>query len=271
MSWFVLRVEPRDRDAVISRLFEAGAQGLEEREDGLLAYFSSSDCAEAAATDVGPLVLPGHAIEPVAVTDWTVAWRSGVRAITLGRLTIAPPWLASDFDPSTTVVIDPGMAFGTGEHASTRGALRLLQAAGVEGVDVADLGAGSAVLSIAAARLGARRVYAIESDSDAMLNASENIERNGVNAVVHLLDGEAAVVLPLVAPVDVVVANIISGVLADLLPDIRRALRRGGRAILAGLLQEERPAWERRLAADCWISVSDDSEGDWWSVLIQSP
>src|SRR6185312_7241181 len=108
------------------------------------------------------------------------------------------------------------------------------------GERVADLGAGSAVLSIAAAKLGAAHVAAIEIDPDAIGNAEENVRCNGVADQVRVIEGDAATLLPLVAPVQVVLANIISSVLTELLPAISLALADEGCAILSGILVAER-------------------------------
>ena len=161
------------------------------------------------------------------------------------------------------------MAFGTGEHATTRGVVRLMQLIeSIPGV-VADLGAGSAVLSICAAKLGARRVVAIELDHDAIGNAEENIRVNGVAAEVTVLEGDAMTLLPLVAPVGLILANIISSVLLDLLPVIRDSLSPGGNAILSGILLEEREKMVAAVTAAGWGIVSEDTEEGWWSVLIE--
>src|SRR5690606_40079497 len=113
--------------------------------------------------------------------DWSREWRSGIGAHRLGDLVVTPPWLADEYPAERRVVIEPGMAFGTGEHATTRGVVRLMQGALREGDRVADLGAGSAVLAIAAAKLGARKVIAVELDEDAIPNAEENVAANGVS------------------------------------------------------------------------------------------
>jgi ribosomal protein L11 methyltransferase len=144
----------------------------------------------------------------------------------------------------------------------------LLQEAMREGVAVADLGSGSAVLSIAAARLGASRVFAIEYDGDAISNAELNVRVNAVDGVVHVFEGEAGVMLPLIAPVDLILANIISSVLVELLPAMRRALREGGRAVLSGILLEEKPAMLEALSGDGWRVIEEDEEEVWWSVTV---
>jgi ribosomal protein L11 methyltransferase len=136
------------------------------------------------------------------------------------------------------------------------------------GLVVADLGAGSAVLSIVAAKLGASRVFAVEYDADAIPNAEENVRRNDVEAVVHVFEGDATVFLPLVAPVDVVVANIISSVLVELLPAMHTALRPGGHAVLAGILVEEKEFMLEAPHSDGWRLEREDVEDVWWSITI---
>jgi len=160
------------------------------------------------------------------------------------------------------------MAFGTGDHPTTRGVLRLMQSVIHAGDVVADLGAGSAVLAIAAAKLGATRVAAVEMDADAISNAEENVARNGVADRVKVIEGDAALFLPLLAPVRVVLANIISSVLLELLPAIGRSLTPDGVAILSGILDEEREKMLTRFAAGGWRVIQEDAEGPWWSVAI---
>jgi ribosomal protein L11 methyltransferase len=161
------------------------------------------------------------------------------------------------------------MAFGTGEHPTTRGVVRLLPRVVRPGMLVADLGAGSAILSIAAVKLGAARAVAVELDPEAIGNAEENVERNGVAAQATVIEGDAGVILPLLAPVDLVIANIISSVVLALLPTIAAALPAGGPAILSGILLEERPVVSEALARAGWSVEAEDVEEAWWSALIR--
>ena len=273
MNWFSLRVEPASqRDEALAALFAVGAQGVHEDGAMLVTHFpaeADARAAERAMASAAPLAR--CVIEPTEAVDWSTAWRARATVVALGRLAIVPPWLADGLDAASTVVIDPGMAFGTGDHASTRGAVRLLDMVARPGMVVADLGSGSAVLSIAAARLGASRAWAIESDPDAQGNAAANVARNGVDDVVHLLEGDAALLLPLVAPVDVVMANILSSVIIPMLPVMAQALAGGGSAILAGILVTERSAVLEALGRSGWHLVREDIEEDWWSALIDRP
>lgn len=273
MTWYSLRVESADhREEAMAALFAAGAQGVQEVGSALATSFpdeSGARAAVAAVIAVDPVATWN--IEPTAPVDWSVAWRDHAKLVTLGSLVIAPPWLADGLDPARSIVIDPGMAFGTGDHASTRGATMLLQEVIRPGATVADLGSGSAVLSIAAAKLGASRVWAIELDPEAQGNAEENVERNGVVGVVHLLEGDASVLLPVVAPVDVITANIISSVIRELLPAMGEALNAGGFAVLAGILTSESGEMVDFLRTSGWTLRNTYVEEEWWSALVQRP
>ncbi|HEX7123342.1 MAG TPA: 50S ribosomal protein L11 methyltransferase [Gemmatimonadaceae bacterium] len=271
MTWVALRVVPGSRrDEVIAALFAAGAGGLHEDGDAVVTHFPSTAEAQSVAKRLAAIVsATAITMAPVPDIDWTIAWRERLGDYALGSLTIVPPWRAAGHDPTRTIVIEPGMAFGTGDHPSTRGAGRLLEAAVRPGVRVADLGTGSGVLAIAAARHGAAHVFAIEIDPDALPNARANVERNGVAEVVHLLEGDAAVLLRLVAPVDVIVANIISSIILPLLPVMAECLRPGGTAIIAGLLAAERNEVRRALSDGGWRVLQEDLEDDWWSARIE--
>jgi ribosomal protein L11 methyltransferase len=268
-AWRAVRVRPTgDRALVVAALFSAGSQGVHDDGPAVVTHFPP-------AADLGPIcaaVLAADASATIDISDapdidWTEAWKHGVGVQSIGRLTVAPPWLADGRDAGLTIVIDPGMAFGTGEHQTTRRVLGLMQGVIRPGDVVADLGAGSAVLSIAAVKLGARHAIAIEMDPDAIANAEENVARNGVSEQVTVIEGDAALLLPLVAPVRVVLANIISSVLVELLPSIHAALADGGEAILSGILVDEREHMLDVLA-DEWRVCEEAREGQWWSVAI---
>jgi ribosomal protein L11 methyltransferase len=123
------------------------------------------------------------------------------------------------------------------------------------------------VLSIAAAKLGAGRIAAIEIDPDTTANAEENVARNEAGAAVHLFEGDAAVLLPLIAPVRVVIANILSSVILELLPAMREALTPDGQAILGGIMLEEREMMLEKLTEAGWLVAQEESEGEWWCAV----
>lgn len=272
--WYAVRVRPRGGDdaydAVVAALFAAGSQGVQEDGPAIVTQFAPE-------TDIDAVRQAVLAADPTAdvtigaaeTVDWTEGWKTFVAVHDLGALTVAPPWLADDLDPARTIVIDPGMAFGTGDHPTTRGCLRLLPNVIRPGDFVADLGAGSAVLSIAAAKLGAARAIAIEYDADAIGNAEENVRRNGAGDVVTVVQGDASVLLPLVAPVRVIVANIISSVIVALLPAIASALPADGEAVFSGILREERERMLETFSAYGLRVVAEDAEDAWWSATAR--
>ena len=270
--WIRLAVRPSTAEthaAVSEALFAAGAQGLHEDREYLVTHLEpATDTTgfEAAVrrADAGAT----FETTDVKAVDWSVMWRERIGVHHLGALTIAPPWLAEGLDPARTIIVEPAMAFGTGEHPTTRGVVRLMQQVIRPGDTVADLGAGSAVLAIAAAKLGARSVAAIELDNDAISNAEENVAVNGVSGTVKVIEGDAALLLPLVGPVRVVLANIISSVLIELLPIIAESIVSDGRVILSGILLEERAAMLEAIRWQGWQPMNEDHEELWWSVEI---
>jgi ribosomal protein L11 methyltransferase len=268
-----LAVTPSDAsrcEAVSAALFGAGAEGVLEEGAALVTVFAERADAEAAAR-------AAHDADPDATTrieafdpgDWMAAWRTGVRAHTIDGMTIAPPWLAGDATAATMVAIDPGLGFGTGEHESTRISLRLLQRVMRPGDFVIDVGSGSGVLAIAAAKLGAGRVCAIEVDPLAISNAHENFARNGVDDRVSMIEGDATSLVALAGPARVIVANIIATVLLQLFPVFSDAIEDDGRVIVGGILLSERDAFVAELAQMGWTLSHDEREGEWWGGVLE--
>jgi ribosomal protein L11 methyltransferase len=172
---------------------------------------------------------PAVRTEPVA-PGWEDEWRRFHVPVVVGPLWVGPPWETPPADLQA-VVIDPGRAFGTGAHPTTRLCLELL--AGLERGSVLDVGCGSGVLAIAAARLGFTPVLAVDSDETAVAATVENAARNGVRIVARALDALAD---PL-PPADVVVANIALDVVNALAPRLQCE-----RLVLSGYLEADRPA-----------------------------
>ena len=280
-NWTSVRVTPASNDPVarqfcLDRLFGLGSDGVHDDNGVLVTHFPPEvDMSRVVKAFDGQEYSVHLEFAPVAAINWSEAWKDQITIHKVRDLTIAPPWLSPDLDAATTIVIDPGMAFGTGDHPTTRGVVHLLQDVVREGDVVADLGSGSAVLSIAAAKLGASTVYAIEIDGDAFEEANKNVQVNGVEGVVHVFEADAAVLLPLVQPVRIIIANIISSVLLDLLPLMKAALtgasvadRSSGVALLSGILVDEREEMLDAFSNGGWRVLADLPDGIWWSVAI---
>lgn len=202
--------------------------------------------------------------------DWSRHWREGLGPRRVSpRIVITQPW--NPVEPGTgdvVVVVDPGSAFGTGEHATTRGVLRLMEGCVHDGARVLDVGTGSGILAIAAAGLGAGSVLAVDSDASALDNARENLERNGMADRVELV--HAAVDTAFLGGVreggfDLIVANVLSGVLVPLLPGFRDALVPTGCVILSGILATESVAVVAAADEAGLEPAGEDREDEWWS------
>jgi len=204
--------------------------------------------------------------------DWSAEWKRGLgpRVVT-PRLVVKPTWTDWTAEPGQIVIdVDPQMAFGTGEHATTRGCLRLLDPVIQEGDRVLDVGSGSAILAIAAVKLGAREAIAVEYDPDANLNARENLEQNGVDGRVRIVEAMAdAELLREIGEVDVILANILSGVIRPLLPAFRASLGSGGRLIVSGILRTEHENVVADAVAAGFRVEQVDEEEEWWSALLR--
>jgi ribosomal protein L11 methyltransferase len=283
--WFVLTASTPSRDLlplVAEGLVALGGTSVLEDGDAVSTFLPPPDDADAFADHARALLstaLPTGARLEVQwrwqpQQDWIAEWKRGLgpRRVT-ERLTVKPSWCAWDASPGEVVIdIDPQMAFGTGEHATTRGCLRLLDGALRPGSRVLDVGSGSAVLAIAAARLGADEVIALEYDPDANLNARENLELNGVEGRVRIVEAIAEPdLLAELGIVDLIVANILSSVIRPLLPAFHDALggRADGRLIVSGILRAEHEDVVRDAVAAGFRVAAVDVEEDWWSALLQ--
>lgn len=276
MNWWVVDVQsdPALRDAVAVWLVTQTGQAVEERPDGMLVGFAG----DAAGADALCRRIRHHFESAVTATlrelgdvDWTMRWRDGLAARQLGRLTLVPSWLPVPEDVEVLIAIDPETAFGSGEHGSTRATLRLLDALIKPGDLVLDLGSGSGILSIAAARLGARRAIGIEVDDEAMQVAVRNARLNGVSDRVEFLEGDAADLAPLAGPADLIVSNILRGPNLALLPSITRALAPGGIAIFAGMEVPERALFLPELEGAGYQPIREIEDDGWWAVAARRP
>lgn len=274
MSWCAVEVQAPAgaREAVAGWLVAQTGQAVEERDNGsLVAWLAGRRDADGLLAGLrstfGPQVDGRWKLVPEV--DWSDRWRQGLGPRRIGRLVITPSWCEPPASDVAPIVIDPETAFGTGEHGSTRTALALLDHHLRPGHRVLDLGSGSGILAIAAARLGASRVTGIELDAETEPVAAANVTRNGVAATVTLITGDAALLAPLLGPVEVVVSNILRTVNAAMLPVIRAALAPDGVAILAGMEEPERDAFLPVLEAGGFQVVEEAVDGGWWGVAAR--
>ncbi|CAN5705648.1 hypothetical protein BH18ACI5_BH18ACI5_16480 [soil metagenome] len=230
-----------------------------ENRDGAAAAVRA--VAEFDAIDVAP--------SDVEDEDWARRTQADLPAIRIGTVIIAPPWdlpkpSAPVPNPNTTIVIEPSRGFGTGHHQSTRLCIVLLQSRNLSGLRVIDVGTGSGVLAITAARLGAAFVSAIDNDPDAVDNARENIAANAVEQSVeaHVGDLETTTL----QPADLVTANLTGTLLSLHAADLARLVRPGGSLIVSGFNIDEKPRVTEALSDQ--FTVSEIAEEDDWFAFV---
>jgi ribosomal protein L11 methyltransferase len=276
MTWWAIDVRPdaSRREWVGAWLVARTGQAVEERDDGTLVTFAEGE--RAADALVAALAAAGDApvecsCRPLEAVDWTTRWRDGLGPRTFGRLTVVPSWVEPSQGNGPLVVLDPESAFGSGEHGSTRAALTLLERHLRGGDRVLDLGSGSGILAIAAAKLGAAGAVGIDNDAEANPVALRNAERNGVADIVQFLEGDAGNLAPLLGPADLLLSNILRTVNTALLPAIVSALRPGGLAIFSGMETMEAAAFRPVLAAAGLVEVDEVADAGWWAVAASRP
>jgi ribosomal protein L11 methyltransferase len=216
--------------------------------------------------------VPEPTVREVREEDWANAWKEHFFAHRVGeRLVIKPSWREFEGGPGDLVVaLDPGMAFGTGLHPSTRLCLLALERAVRGGERVLDVGTGSGILALAAARLGAERILAVDLDEVAVQAARANVEANGLAASIEVAPGsvEAA---PAGQTYDLVLANIIARVIVDLAPSLAARVRPGGRLVVSGILDLRRDEVAAALGAAGLIVEETLTEADWVALMCARP
>jgi ribosomal protein L11 methyltransferase len=269
-QWFVVRaqVEPEAVDELAGALWSAGVAGIEERTiDGVTHVDVSVRAGELAAVGraLGSRRRQIRAIDAEADLD---GWRAWAKPTQVGRVRVQPAWFGEAQDSTAprdtvTVRIDPRRSFGSGAHPSTRLALDLLQECLPPKASVLDLGTGSGVLAVAAARLGAAHVVAIDVDDEARQVARANVELNDVDPVVDVVD----VPLDRVhAEFDLVVANLDRPTLVGLVRDLTRRVRPTGHLVMSGFLTTSESDVQDAYAG--WNRARWRREGEWSGVAV---
>ncbi len=227
-----------------------------------------------AGTDLTPTVemlkqLPflegklNYKIEQIEDKDWVREWMDSFHPIQFGkRLWICPSWREIPEPEAVNVILDPGLAFGTGTHPTTALCLEWLDGLDLQGKQLVDFGCGSGILAVAGLKLGATNAIGIDIDYQAIDASRDNAKRNGV-------DDRLSLYLPEDQPkgiqADVLVANILAGPLRELAPLIAELVRPGGKLALSGLLQEQ--AEEIREFYAQWFEMDEAVHKEDWSRL----
>jgi ribosomal protein L11 methyltransferase len=209
-------------------------------------------------------------VEGVCEDDWAESWKQYYKPVPLGKITVVPAW--EKYDPREGEIIirmDPGMAFGTGTHETTRLVIRLMQDELRGGERVLDVGTGSGILSICASKLGAGWCNAYDIDHVAVKVARDNVKSDGCNNItVDVSDLLAGVDLS-GGKYDFCVANIVADIIIRMLPDVRTYLKEGAPLILSGIIGERADEVRRAAVAQGFTVEREITENDWVGMLVR--
>ena len=208
--------------------------------------------------------LPECRLTALEERDWVRAWLDHFHPMRFGRRLWICPTCQTPPDPeAVNIRLDPGLAFGTGAHPSTALCLEWLDSADLREQTLLDYGCGSGILAIAAAKLGAQRVWAVDIDPQALMASDDNAAENEVEDRIELADPAE---LPAALTVDILIANILAGVLIRLAPELARRVKPGGRLALAGILEAHADAVQAVFNRDFIFGPRQQRE-DW--VLLE--
>jgi ribosomal protein L11 methyltransferase len=271
-------VAPDDVDEISALLFELGAEGVEVRDETTLAKsaasgkvtlvgaFATREDAETAIGELEPSLNPRY--EEVVGDAWRDAWKEHYKPYAIAEgLVVRPPW--EPYEPKEgekVLELEPGRAFGTGLHETTRLVARAIKAnaAEVQGKLAIDVGCGSGILALSAVALGAERAIAIDNDPEAIDVTRENAARNGLT---DRIDASTTDVAALDATAPLVLANIEARVLVPMAPDLKRRVAPGGLLLLSGILVPQKD--EVRAAYADMELVDAPSLGEWVLLALR--
>jgi ribosomal protein L11 methyltransferase len=264
--------------------FEPAAIHEDESGDRWRVFFRSPERRDAASAAISSTIdrrLLHSAPLDVPDEDWARRSQDGLRAIEAGGLIIAPPWDVPNVKAEgrrqkaegtrqqadlPVIIIEPSTGFGTGHHATTRLCLRALRRLELRGARVVDIGTGSGVLALAAWKLGAADVVAIDNDPDALDNARDNIARNGAGASIDIIRDDLESLR--IQRADIVLANLTGAVLVRFASELRGLAVEGGYLILSGFSPDDIPVILRAFTG--LVLVVQQFEGDWAAVILRS-
>ncbi|HBH62891.1 MAG TPA: hypothetical protein DDX85_14380 [Nitrospiraceae bacterium] len=276
---FILSVPDESRDAITNKIMEMGSPGFFERDGNIIAYFDY-------LTDITELcdelnrfrdVLKSSGLDSafsfdyslIPGKDWNESWKKSFSPIDIGnKLTIVPSWIKPDTD-RIPVIIDPGMVFGTGHHETTRQCLALIEkySRNKGGQDFLDLGTGTGILAIGAARLGFGRVIGVDIDQSAVAASMDNISLNGLKNVT-IVKGSIS---DITGVFDVIAANLLSETLIPIARDIVSRLKPEGIAILSGMLTGQEDDVIRAME-DAGLTMKENAvDGKWVTLIFSLP
>ncbi|MFD2116139.1 50S ribosomal protein L11 methyltransferase [Paenibacillus yanchengensis] len=285
----------KERDTSFGQWYEHALNDIPEGQAVIKGYFNSSVDMEHMIAELQPRVNQltefdihigdvQYEVNEVDDEDWAHAWKQYFKPVEVTpTLVIKPSWEQYDAKPTQKVIeIDPGMAFGTGTHATTTLCLKALEQVIKGGEHVIDVGTGSGILAVGACKLGADRVLALDLDPVAVSSAMENASLNQLSdqidvqlsdllGVITQENNDTAQSLAISLPVDIVVANILAEVILLFVEDVFAALKPGGIYIASGIYKDKAELVEQGLVKHGFVIMERKKEEDWTAIIAQKP
>lgn len=302
MDWIeiALSVDGESAEAVAELLQRYGHQGVAIEQEGIMpelyddgnappptrltvrAYIPADERAEDAKLRLEsalghmslmyPMPTPTYTV--VHEEDWAEAWKAHYHPVRIGRrLLIRPLWIEMDISPDDIeVALDPGMAFGTGTHPTTQLCMEALEDLVTADIQVLDLGCGSGILAITAAKLGAGHILALDNDPIAVKVTQENIAQNGVAAKITPQEGSLESVVTSARRFDLIVVNILARIIIAMCDQhLGDVVRPGGVGVFSGLTLEQADDVEAGLRKTGLEPYKRRQEGDWIAIEARRP
>jgi len=266
---FLNSADPFLRDRLYAQLDDFAPVAIQEDDAGEFAHRWRVFFRSAASRDAARVAIASDAsvqTSPISVPDedWARRSQDNLKAIEAGGLIIAPPWDVPG-GKTPVIIIEPSTGFGTGHHATTRLCLVLLQKLEARGARVLDIGTGSGVLALAAWKLGAGDVVAIDNDPDALANARDNIARNGAAPAIDIIRDDLESLR--IQRADIVLANLTGAVLVRYAAELRGLAMDGGYLILSGFAPDDIAVIRTAFAG--LTVIAEQTDGDWAAVLLK--
>jgi len=284
-SWLQvsIRTDPAAFDAVSNFLIERGSPGVVVTKKAVQGYFPNPKSYAAVKKDVQRFLekikpfyslrdRPSFQWQIITDENWNSSWRRFIKPQRIGNsLWVTPPWLQPPRSNRRQVItIEPGLAFGTGTHATTRLCLHFIvkvtRSAPGDRFTALDVGTGSGILAIALAKLGAKKIWAVDNDPVALKVAAENLSINGVDKFVHLSSTKLSRIRQVFF---VVVANLTAPLLEKLAAPLAKRVAPGGYLILSGLLHYQEDTVSERFAPLGFRIVQCKREKEWSTLLLR--
>ena len=275
-----LPVDETAEESITNFLFELGAVGCQIQQYVLLGYFFSEEWSEQKflqfsgylkqLTQLGfSLKTDQFEVQKMENQDWNSEWKKSYKPIEIGkRIIIKPSWITQEQDSSKEVIeIDPQMAFGTGTHATTQLVIKLLLEIQQSPGSILDIGTGTGILAIAAARLFSTKVFVFDNDFTAVSTAQQNFVNNGVAEKIEVFCSENFCLNKV--RFDLILANINRSVIIQLLPEISEALKPTGKAIFSGILNDEKEMIFEKLSDYSLELIMEQQQDEWAGLVVE--